>query len=138
VTILAALGMLALATACGALQPEQRPARLEVQVNLNSIRAAQIAYHAVHGSYVAVPSPTPRTEQQLDQEPVPWVQGSAFDTLGWAPDGAVYGAYWVEVTDGGDDFVAHILTDADGDGEPAHHTATRHQDSTAISAEGVR
>ncbi len=115
----------------------QRLGHEEVKPNLNGIRAAQIAHRAVHGSYVSVVSPVPRTEAELDPKPIPWPEGSGFDQLDWAPAGNVAGIYWIELTNGGEGFVAHALIDADGDGVPAHFTAARNEEAKAITSEGI-
>jgi len=109
----------------------------EVKPNLNGIRAAQIAHRAVHGSYVEVSAPVPRAEAELDAKTVAWPEGTAFDKLDWAPAGNVAGVYWIELTNGGEGFVAHGVIDADGDGVPAHYTAARDEEAKAITSEGV-
>ncbi len=124
--------------ACG--QVRSTPQRLgheEVKPNLNSIRAAQIAHRAVHGSYVEVTTPVPRTEAELDTKTMPWPKGTNFDNLDWAPIGNVAGIYWIELTNGGEGFVVHGLIDADGDGTPAHFTAARNEEAQAITSEGI-
>ena len=115
----------------------QRLGHAEVKPNLNGIRAAQIAHRAVHGSYVEVSTPVPRGEAELDTKTVPWPEGTNFDQLDWAPVGNVAGIYWIEVTNGGEGFVAHGLIDADGDGVPAHFTAARNEEAKAITSEGI-
>jgi hypothetical protein len=133
-----ALLLSALGVACK--QVRSTPQRLgheEVKPNLNGIRAAQIAHRAVHGSYVEVLEPVPRPAEALNNQQVDWPEGSAFDQLDWAPVGRVAGTYWVELGQGGDSFVVHGLIDADGDGTPAHFTATRGEGAAAITSEGV-
>jgi hypothetical protein len=115
----------------------QRLGHAEVKPNLNGIRAAQIAYQAVHGSYVEVTEPVPRTEAQLDTKTIAWPEGTNFDKLDWAPASNVAGVYWIELTNGGEGFIAHGLIDADGDGVPAHFTAARDEEAQAITSEGV-
>jgi hypothetical protein len=115
----------------------QRLGHAEVRPNLNGIRAAQIAHRAVHGSYVEVTEPVPRTADQLDTKTIPWPQGTNFDKLDWAPASSVAGIYWIELTNGGEGFIAHGLIDADGDGVPAHYTAARDEEAKAITSEGI-
>jgi hypothetical protein len=122
---------------CHAASNPQRLVHAEVKPNLNGIRAAQIAYFSVHHTYVEVPAPVPRTAETLDPRAVPWPVGSGFDQLDWAPAGPVHGAYWIELTNGGEGFVAHALIDADGDRNPAHYTATRDAEAKAITPDGV-
>ena len=47
------------------------------------------------------------------------------------------GTYWVEVSTGGLDFTVLGMLDADPDGEPTHHTATRTEDTTLITPDDV-
>ncbi len=115
----------------------QRLVHEEIKPNLNAIRAAQIAHKAVHGSYVEVTTPVPRGEAELDATPQAWPEGTHFDKLDWAPVGKVAGIYWIELTNGGEGFVAHGLIDADGDGTPAHYTAARDEEAKPITSEGV-
>jgi hypothetical protein len=136
--ITAALCLGASAVACKQVRSNsQRLGHEEVKPALNGIRAAQIAHKAVHGSYVEVTTPTPRAESELDARPVEWPQGTGFDKLDWAPAGKVAGTYWIELTNGGEGFIAHGLIDADGDGTPAHFTAARDEEAKPITSEGV-
>jgi len=125
-------------TACN--QVGSTPGRLgheEVKPNLNGIRAAQIAHRSIHGSYVEVAAAVPRTEAELDDKTVAWPEGTDFDQLDWAPVGKVSGIYWIELSNGGEGFIAHGLIDADGDGVPAHFTAARNEEAKAITSEGI-
>jgi hypothetical protein len=133
---------LALVSAAGVaceqvISTPQRLGHAEVKPNLNGIRAAQIAHRAVHGSYVEVSQPVPRTNEQLDSKAVAWPEGTNFDKLDWAPASNVAGIYWIELTNGGEGFIAHGLIDADGDGTPAHFTAARDEEAKPITSEGV-
>lgn len=53
--------------------------------------------------------------------PRAWAGGEEWSRLGWAPDGMVRGAYWVEVH--GDEVVVVGICDVDGDGEVAEYRA---------------
>jgi hypothetical protein len=132
-----ALACAALSLACHRNGTSQRLAHAEVKPNLNGIRAAQIAYYSVNNAYVEVPAPVPRAAEALDGRAVPWPKGSAFDNLDWVPGGDVHGVYWIELTNGGENFVAHALIDADGDKNPAHYTATREAEARSITPDGV-
>ncbi|MFH1464459.1 MAG: hypothetical protein ABIO70_08730 [Pseudomonadota bacterium] len=128
---------LVLSLACHTAATPQRLAHAEVKPNLNGIRAAQIAYFSVHHAYVEITEPVPRAAEALDPKAVPWPPESGFDQLDWAPSSAVTGTYWIELTNGGEGFVAHAMIDADGDHNPAHYTATREAEAKAITPEGV-
>jgi len=109
---------------------QQRAKRAEIPSFVEGIRAAQIAHGAVFDGYLAIPEPVPLDPLMLSDRPVDWPSGTGFDELGWEPVGSVYGTYWVEVSSDGSDFTVHGLCDVDGDGDPAHYTATRNTRAT--------
>jgi len=114
-----------------------RTAKLgEVRANLTGIKTAQFAHKAKHGSFLAA-GPHPRSLDDLSPAPADWTPGSAFDTLGWAPDGAVRGTYQVEAKPDSLDFIVHGWIDADGDGVPAHFTATRSTHAVRVTPDSV-
>lgn len=110
-----------------------KPARPEVPPNVDGIKTAEIAYEAAFDMFLAIPEPVPREIGSLDYEPQEWPRGTLFDELGWEPSGWVRGTYWVELNEDGSDFTVHGMCDLDGDGEPAHYTATRAIGATLIS-----
>jgi len=75
--------------------------------------------------------PVPVSE--LGTDPLSWPSSTAFETLGWAPNGLVRGTYWVEETNRGRDFIVHGNCDVDGDGIPAHYTATKSIPATLVT-----
>lgn len=107
--------------------------RAELPRNVDAIAVAERAYIEALGELIAQPTPFPRAVEALDANTVPWRFGSAFDNLGWAPPGndPVLGTYSVEVAADGKDFTVHGWIDADGDGKPAHYTATRADNASA-------
>jgi hypothetical protein len=114
-----------------------RTAKLgEVRMNLVGIKTAQFAHKASYGSFLPA-GPHPRNLDDLSAAPAEWTSGSAFDTLGWAPDGAVRGTYQVEVLPDSLDFIVHGWIDADGDGVPAHFTATRSTHPVRVTPDSV-
>lgn len=101
-----------------------RAKRAELPPNLEGIRTAEMAYFAAFDRYLPVPEPVPVDPLMLSGSTTPWPSGTAFDDLGWSPDGVVRGTYWVEVSGDGQSFTAHAMSDLDLDGEPAHYIAT--------------
>lgn len=81
----------------------------EVPSNVDGIATALLAYEAAFDDFVAADfHPVPI--QELDHGSATWSQGSSFDTIGWAPDGRIYGTYRITLTDGGRDFLVEGLT----------------------------
>lgn len=119
------------------IEMQHRANRAEVPANVAGIKTAQLAYDAAFDTFVPVPQPHPRPAERLDAEAVDWPSGSRFDTLGWSPDGPVRGTYWVEVRPDGEDFVVHGMIDDDGDGIPAHYTATKTINALLLTPSGV-
>ena len=60
----------------------------------------------------------------------PWSGGKDWETLGWSPGSSVRGAYWVEVSADGRDFIVHGLCDVDGDGRYAEYQASSERTAT--------
>lgn len=107
-----------------------RAKRAEVPSNVDGIKTAQLAYHAAFDTYVEVPR-TPRGRP--GKAAVVWAPAPAWQELGWAPDGAVRGVYWVDVSADGSDFTVHGLSDVDGDFVQAEYTATKSVNATFLS-----
>ncbi len=108
----------------------------EVFMNVDGIKTAQAAYMAEHGSFLPA-GPHPRPVEALDPQQAEWTSGSAFDVLGWSPDGPVRGTYQVVVLPDSSDFIVHGWIDADGDGVPAHVTATRSANAERVTRKRV-
>jgi type IV pilus assembly protein PilA len=77
--------------------PEYRRAefkskRSEVPVNVDGITLAMLAYDAAHDTYIPQPSYVPSAA--MTKKTRPWVTTSAYQTLGYAPDGDVRGSYY--------------------------------------------
>jgi hypothetical protein len=109
----------------------------QTAANVDGIRTAELAYEAAFDVFL----PTgvwPRPVAELTPEAVPWPEGSDFDRLGWEPDGAVRGTFQVTVSQDGGDFTIHGWQDLDGDGVPAHWTASRSAAAALVSESGVR
>ena len=114
-----------------------RATRAEVPDYVDGIKTAELAYDAAFDEFVPVPDPVPRPIAALDRSQESWVYETAFDTLGWAPDGMVRGTYWVEVLDDGMDYRVHGMIDSDNDGIPAHYTATKSTNATLVTPQDV-
>lgn len=103
--------------------------RAEVAGNVEGIRIAQLDHEAAFDAFVPA-APAPRAVDQLTKAAVPWAPNAGFEKVGWAPDGEVRGAYWVEVAADGSDFAVYGAIDADGDGVPVIYRATKDTGAT--------
>jgi hypothetical protein len=131
-------GGLITASALHRLLIKSRTAKLdEVTANLFGIKTAQFAHKASSGSFVPA-GPHPRNLDDLTTAHTEWTSGSAFDTLGWAPNGPVQGTYQVEVFPDSLDFIVHGWIDADGDGVPAHFIVTKSTHPVRVTPDSVR
>ena len=116
------VGILAAIAIPNFVEMQLRAKRAELPANVEGIRTAELAAYAASGAYIAVPELAPRPLDELDKLQVDWVEATAFDALGWRPDGRLRGTYSVELNDQG--FVVHGYIDVDGDGVPAYFRAT--------------
>lgn len=105
-----------------------RTKRAEIPANVAGIRTAQLGYYAAWSRFVQETDYYPRSLSLDgdDRQLVDWPDvgaGGGFDTLGWSPNGAVRGVYWIPL---GDDSVFEIdaACNIDGDDEPATYFAT--------------
>jgi len=111
---------------------------VEIQTAMEGIALAEEVHRSVQGSYLALPA-APRAAAQVDAGAVPWQAGADWQSLGWQPDAARSAvAYWVELSDDGEDFVVHAEADLDGDGEHARYERPRGGQVQATSPQGVR
>ena len=101
---------------------QYRAKRSEVQSNMKAIKTAQEAYYAEFGRYLTVANfnPNDRPGKELRD----FGSGTAFDTIGWKPDGQVRGSYKVQ-TLSTTDFMVYAITDVDGDSQKASFTCTK-------------
>jgi hypothetical protein len=91
-----------------------------VFADVDSLRTAALGYDAAFDGCVDT-GPQPRSPDALDEKPVPWSPGTAFDTLGWSPGHATPAVFEVR------DCSIVALLDADGDGTPAVIIASLHK-----------
>jgi prepilin-type N-terminal cleavage/methylation domain-containing protein len=117
---LAIVGVLTTAAIPSFLRYQLRSRSSEALVNLSAIATTQEIYFAEHGVFLGVASPVPAVAPGSGRSA--WTYGSAFDTLGWAPEGSVQFQYQVVAdTDGAGSvrFTAEARGDVDGDGQPS-------------------
>jgi type IV pilus assembly protein PilA len=108
--------------------------RSEVPGNVSGIVTSLQRYDAEHDGYIACGS---RAEAEAElmrgsTELRPWRGGDCWDQLGWRPDGAVRGAYWIEVSPAGDDFTVYGISDVDGDSLVATYTASKYNSTPQL------
>ena len=120
--VVAIIGILAAIAVPNFVDMQYRSKRAEVPTNVEGIKTAQIAYDAAYDKWAEQatfwPDPNP------DKQARAWTPGSAFDTLGWSPDGVVRGSYKVIGTSSGN-FKVTGICDVDGNLDRATYTATR-------------
>ena len=128
--VVAIIGILAAIAIPNFVAMQYRAKRAEVPSNVDGIKTAEMGYDAAFDEYIeqtsAVPSSTPDKTQKA------WTTGTAFDTLGWSPDGKVRGTYQVEESNS-TDFMVTGICDVDGDGTQSTYTASRTLNSTMTS-----
>ena len=107
----------------------KRAKRAEVPANVDGIKTAELAYEAAFDNFVPVPEFHPSAN--VGKASRTWAPGSSFDTLGWAPDGKVRGAYKVDVFSS--DFQVTGIIDSDADGELATYTAMKSTTTAQIT-----
>ena len=120
--VVAIIGILAAIAIPSFVQMQFRAKRAELPSNVDGIKTAQIAYDAAMDTFVQEAAFQP--DASPGKKPRDWAAGSAFDTLGWMPDGQVRGSYKVQSTST-TDFLATGVGDIDGDGVQARFTATK-------------
>ena len=113
---------------------QYRSKRSEVQANLKAIKTTQMAYDAEFTRYLSVRSYQPDSDPGKTLRDFP--AGTAFDTLGWMPDGQVRGSYKVQ-TLSSTDFMVYAITDVDGDGNKSSWTCTKTINVTMNTANDV-
>jgi len=131
--VVAIIGILAAIAIPNFVQLQLRAKRSEVSPNVDGIKMAQGAYDAAFDTYIvcsASPAATPS-----GKAPTEWFDVGGFETLGWAPDGNIRGAYGVTVTAAasgqpGGDFLVTGECDVDGDSVFAQYTATKSINTT--------
>lgn len=109
--------------------------RDEVGVNVELIRAAEIAYHGAFEEYVSADA-APRDPLAVDATAVDWKPSRGFEVLSWKPKTAkVYGSYSVNAR--ADGFTVLGVCDTDGDGAQARFEATLYNAAAMTTEESV-
>ena len=139
--VVAIIGILAAIAIPNFLAMQLRAKRSELPTNLDAIRTAEEAYHHewdVYTSCPATPSTVPgRTAVWFGHT---YGDNSAWDLLGWMPDGKVRGQYRVDATSGSsmtDNFSAQAYSDIDGDGTHATYVCDRYSKPLMLSQNNV-
>lgn len=116
--VVAIIGILAAIAIPSFVAMQLKTKRAEMGPFVNAISDGQVAYHAATDEYVEEPNFVPASQPGKQMEA--WPQGTAFDTLGWQPDGLVRGRYKTEVVRD-DSFTVTAETDVDGNGAKANY-----------------
>ena len=120
--VVAIIGILAAIAIPNFVAMQYRAKRSEVPSNVDGIKTAQLAYDAAFDTFIQEASFQPDSSPGKGQRQ--WAPSSAFDTLGWGPDGQVRGSYKV-VSTSSTDFLVTGVADVDGDGAQSGFTATK-------------
>ena len=133
--VVAIIGILAAIAIPNFVDMQYRAKRAEVPSNVDGIKTAEIAYEASFDQFVEQVSHQPNWPPNKRQRA--WTSGSAFDTLGWGPDGNVRGSYSVFTSFSPTDFFASGNCDVDGDGSQAGYTATKTLNATMTTGNNI-
>jgi len=120
--VVAIIGILAAIAIPSFINMQYRAKRSELPSNVDGIKTAQLAYDAAMDTFIQETSFRPDSSPTKSARD--WTAGTAFDTLGWGPDGQVRGSYKV-VSTSTTDFMVTGIGDIDGDGVQATFTATK-------------
>lgn len=118
-----------------------RAKRAEVPPNVDGIKTAEVAYDAAFDRFISQPEFVP--EGPVGKQQRDWPAGTAFDTLGWAPDGRVRGSYRAVTLSCGSatckptDFRVYGISDADGDGEQSTYTAQKSSNAVRLTPNSI-
>ena len=119
--VVAIIGILAAIAIPNFVAMQYRAKRAEVPSNVDGIKTAQVGYEAAFDVFVEA---SWHPSSSVSKTTAAWTSGSEFDTLGWAPDGEVRGAYMV-ATLSSTDFEVSGQCDVDGDATNSSYTATK-------------
>lgn len=114
--VVAIMGILAAIAVPNFMQMQAKAKRAELPTIVVAISDSQVAYHVANDVFVDISSFVPGGAPGKGVRD--WPTGSGFETLGWAPDGAVRGNYKTELN-GTTIFSVTGECDVDGDGTKA-------------------
>ena len=135
--VVAIIGILAAIAIPNFVAMQYRAKRAEVPSNVDGVKTAQLAYDAAFDIFIEQATYHPRTPSGATAKAAQlWTTGSAFDTLGWAPDGKVRGGYKV-VSSSSTDFTVTGISDVDGDGAATNFTSTKSINAVMNSANNI-
>ena len=132
--VVAIIGILAAIAIPNFVSMQYRAKRAEVPANVDGIKTAELAYDAAFDRFIEQATPWPSSA--VGKQQATWTPGSNFDTIGWAPDGAVRGAYTITTTSS-TDFLVTGIADVDGDSIQSNYTATKSINATQNTAAEV-
>lgn len=134
--VVAIIGILAAIAIPNFVAMQYRAKRAELPANVDAIKTAEMSYEATFNAFLAcqvAPGVSPP-----GKSPTPWMPNTAFQTLGWTPDGEVRGVYEVLTTppssgNPGGDFQVIGIADIDGDAIYSRYTATKTSNTAQVS-----
>ncbi len=132
--VVAIIGILAAIAIPNFVRMQYRAKRSELPSNVDGIKTAQLAYDAAMDTFIQNSAFHPDSSPTKKQRE--WAGGSAFDTLGWGPDGLVRGSYKV-VSTTTTDFLITGIADIDGDSVMATFTATKSINTVMFSSNDI-
>ncbi len=91
--VVAIIAVLAAIAIPSFLRYQLRARATEAVTHVQAIATAEHGYFAEYGTYVSAPTPTPATVPGVRKLPFPG--GTAFDVIGWRPEGGVQFQYRV-------------------------------------------
>jgi len=135
--VVAIIGILAAIAIPGFSAMMLRAKRAELPMNLDSVRTAEVAYHAAWGQFTSVPT-TPPTVPGRSGTVFAGGGFAGFEILGWKADGRVRGVYSVTATNASnsssDDFTATAQADIDGDVNYSEYMTNRARKAVMLTA----
>ncbi len=120
--VVAIIGILAAIAIPNFVEMQYRAKRAELPANATGIKSAEQGYEAIFDKYLKC---SDHPNHTLGKAQTSWAGGnSAFQQLGWSPDGQVRGTYEVS-TSSSSDFTVKARADIDGNGAESRYTATK-------------
>jgi len=117
--VVAIIGILAAIAIPNFLQFRLKAKTSEAKSNLGAIRSTEVAYFAEWDFYVANQGETPQGNRAGITNKVPWLPGTRFSILGFAPEGAVFYDYallpGIDYPDTSVGLSMYAIGDLDGD-----------------------